>query len=131
MQLLNPFDDVLLSTHSRLRMAQRAIPPRVVNVLLAIGKREHDHRGALRIHLRNKAAQQSFAQALGAEAASRYRDVYAVLTNDRSARHQTVVTVGRLRRKSRFRCNGGMVRPRTFRERAAEQGDRKALVCAH
>ena len=101
MQLLNRSPDVLLSDHSRLWMAQRSIPPQVVNVLLDVGKREHDHRGALRVHLRQKAAQRKFAQALGVEAASRYRDVYAVLTADDKSVHPTVVTVGRLRTKSR------------------------------
>ena len=100
MQPLNRSPDVLLSDHSRLRMAQRAIPPQVVNVLLDIGKREHDHRGALRVHLRNKAAKRKFAQALGVEAASRYRDVYAILTADNKATHATLVTVGRLRTRS-------------------------------
>ena len=101
MQLLNRSPDVLLSDHSRLWMAQRSIPPQVVNVLLDVGKREHDHRGALRVHLRHKAAQRKFAQALGVEAASRYRDVYAVLTADNKATHPTLVTVGRLHTKSR------------------------------
>ena len=101
MRLLNHPDDVMLSDHSRLRMAQRAIPPQVVNVLLDVGKREHDHHGALRVHLRHKRAKRKFTQALGAEAASRYRDVYAVLTADNKATHPTLVTVGRLRRRSR------------------------------
>ena len=101
MQLLNRSPDVLLSDHSRLRMAQRAIPPQVVNVLLDVGKREHDHRGALRVHLRSKAAKRKFRQALGVEAASRYRDVYAVLTADNTAAHPTLITVGRLRTRSR------------------------------
>lgn len=106
MQSLNHSNDVLLSEHSRLRMAQRSIPPHVVNVLLVIGKREHDHRGALRIHLRNKVAQRKLVQALGVEAASRYRDVYAVLTDERGAAPQTLVTVGRLRRRTRLHCDG-------------------------
>ena len=101
MQPLNRSPDVLLSDHSRLRMAQRSIPPQVVTVLLDVGKREHDHRGALRVHLRQKAAKRKFAQALGVEAASRYRDVYAVLTADVTATYPTLITVGRLRTKSR------------------------------
>ena len=101
MQLLDRSPDVLLSDHSRLRMAQRSIPPQVVNVLLDVGKREHDHHGALRVHLRHKRAKRKFTQALGAEAASRYRDVYAVLTADVTATHPTLITVGRLRTKSR------------------------------
>ena len=103
MQLLIRSPDVSLSDHSRLRMAQRSIPPQVVNVLLDVGKREHDHRGALRVHLRHKAAQRKFAQALGAEAASRYRDVYAILTAASKAVHRTLVTVGRRLGKIRSR----------------------------
>ena len=101
MQLLNRSPDVLLSDHSRLRMAQRSIPPQVVNVLLDVGNREHDHRGALRVHLRHKAAKRQFAQALGSETASRYRDVYAIIAADNKAVHPTLETVGRLRTKSR------------------------------
>ena len=101
MQLLDPSTLVLLSDHARLRMAQRAIPRQVVNVLLDVGNREHDPRGALRVHLRHKAAKRQFAQALGSETASRYRDVYAIITADNKAVHPTLVTVGRVRTTSR------------------------------
>ena len=101
MHTLNSTNPVLLSNHARMRMAQRAIPAQVVDVLLAIGKREHDHQGALRVHVRDKVAKRQFLQALGSERASRYRDIYAVVTLDTAAIQPTLVTVGRLRARAR------------------------------
>ena len=85
-------------------MAQRSIPSCVVSALVATGKREHDGRGGLRIHLRHKAAQRRFASALGSETAVRYRDVYAVLVDDGCDKTSVLITVGRLR--ARLKASG-------------------------
>ncbi|MBZ0145518.1 MAG: DUF4258 domain-containing protein, partial [Rhodocyclaceae bacterium] len=38
--------ELRLTEHARTRMQQRAIPPAVVEALLAYGRGEHDHRGS-------------------------------------------------------------------------------------
>lgn len=82
-------------------MAQRGIPSRVVSALIATGKREHDGRGGLRIHLKHRAAQRRFSSVLDPEAAARYRDVYAVVVGEGSSTPAVLVTVGRLRANAR------------------------------
>ena len=86
-----------ISQHAALRMAQRGIPSRVVSALIATGKREHDGRGGVRIHLRHRAARRRFASVLDPEAAARYRDVYAVVVGEGLSTPAVLVTVGRLR----------------------------------
>ncbi len=83
-----------ISQHTALRMAQRGIPSRVVSALIATGKREHDGRGGLRVHLRHKAAQRKFAELIGERVASSYRDLYAVLASYSQQAGPTLVTVG-------------------------------------
>ena len=104
-----------LSQHAMLRMAQRGIPSCVVEALVVTGKREHDGRGGLRIHLRHKAAQRRFASAIGAEAAARYRDVYAVVVVEGCIRPPVLVTVGRLRARAKTsRAVARFRRPRSL-----------------
>ena len=88
---------VQISEHAQRRMAQRAVPVHVVNALLASGKRDHDHRGGVRVHVHHKAAKRRFAVAVGAATASQYQNLYAVLVDDGDSTSQTLVTVGRLR----------------------------------
>ena len=94
---------VHISEHARTRMAQRAVPVHVVDALLAIGKRDHDHRGGVRIHVHQKAAKRRFSAALGAAAGSQYQNVYAVLVGDSETSSSTLVTVGRIHAGARFR----------------------------
>ena len=77
--------------HAQCRSAQRAIPPHIVALLLATGRRDFDHRGGVRVHLRQKRAQLNFARATSAETLARYRNAYAV-TDATDAR--CVITVG-------------------------------------
>lgn len=82
---------VHLTQHARCRSAQRAIPFRVVEQLLAAGKRDHDRRGGIRIHLHHRHAQQDFARLTSAETLAQYRNAYAVVAcND----PRVVITVG-------------------------------------
>ena len=82
---------VHLSRHAQCRSAQRAIPPHVVEFLLAAGKRDFDHRGGVRVHLHQRSAQQRFTNLAGRHTAERYRNAYVVVDcND----PRFVITVG-------------------------------------
>lgn len=82
---------VHLTRHARCRSAQRAIPFRVVEQLLATGKRDFDHQGGVRVHLHQQSAQQRFSELAGHDAAARYRNAYAVVD---AADPTCVITVG-------------------------------------
>ena len=79
-----------LTTHARVRMQQRGIPPAALDVLLDWGREAHDHRGC-RIVRFDKRTRRRAARVLG----STYRriehwlDAYAVIGPD-----DAVVTVG-------------------------------------
>ena len=77
--------------HAQCRSAQRAIPPHIVEALLATGRREFDHRGGMRVHLHQRAAQQRFSAHAGANASAQYRNVYAVVD---AVDASVVITVG-------------------------------------
>ncbi|MCC6145274.1 MAG: hypothetical protein DPW12_10510 [Rhodocyclaceae bacterium] len=80
--------DLLLTEHARARMQQRAIPPAVVEALLAYGQGEHDHRGGT-IHYFNKAARRRLERERLDRALERYLDAYAVVAGTGE-----VITVG-------------------------------------
>ena len=97
------------SSHALTRMAQRAIPPVIVETLLAVGRRDHDHLGAIRVHLHDKKRLARFAGLMhhfGKKAgeAERYSDVYAVIDAKMSTLAQPyVITVGRMDRRARVK----------------------------
>ena len=82
---------VHFTQHARCRSAQRAIPFRVVEQLLAAGKRDFDHRGGVRVHLHQRSAQRRFNELAGQYAAARYRNAYTVVD---AADPTCVITVG-------------------------------------
>ena len=84
-------------------MAQRGIPARVVSALVATGKREHDGRGGLRIHLHHKEAQRRFGDYVGKCTSNNYRNVHAILADESNEMQPTLVTVGWLSGKQRAR----------------------------
>lgn len=79
-----------LTTHARVRMQQRGIPPAALDVLLEYGREAHDHRGC-RIVLFDKRSRIRAARALGDayRCVERHLDANAVLAAD-----DAVVTVG-------------------------------------
>jgi hypothetical protein len=79
-----------LTTHARVRMQQRGIPPAAVEVLLEYGREAHDHHGC-RIVRFDKRSRRRAAIALGEmfRRIERHLDAYAVLAAD-----DAVVTVG-------------------------------------
>ena len=82
-----------LTTHARVRMQQRGIPPTALDVLLDYGRESHDHRGC-RIVRFDKRSRRRAARVLG-EAFRRFErwlDAYAVIGAD-----DAVVTVGHVR----------------------------------
>jgi len=87
-----------LTSHARVRMQQRGIPPAAVDALLVYGRESHDHRGC-RIVLFDKRSRLRAARALGDafRRIERHLGAYAVLGDD-----DAVVTVGhRLGRRPR------------------------------
>lgn len=80
--------ELRLTEHARARMQQRAIPPTVVEALLAYGHGEHDHRGGT-IHYFNKAARRRLERERLDRALERYLDAYAVV-----AATGEIITVG-------------------------------------
>lgn len=86
-----PSSDLHFTRHAQCRSAQRAIPPRIVEQLLAVGKRDFDHRGGVRIHLHDRSAQHRFAALAGSELAAQYRNAYLVVD---CIDLQHVITVG-------------------------------------
>lgn len=79
-----------LTTHARVRMQQRGIPPVALDVLLEWGREAHDHRGC-RIVRFDKRSRRRAARVLGDayRRLERWLDVYAVVGPD-----DAVVTVG-------------------------------------
>ena len=79
-----------LTTHARVRMQQRGIPPAALDVLLDWGREAHDHRGC-RIVRFDKRTRRHAARVLGDayRRFERWLDVYAVVGPD-----DAVVTVG-------------------------------------
>lgn len=79
-----------LTTHARVRMQQRGIPPVALDVLLEWGREAHDHRGCRIVHF-DKRSRQRAARVLGDayRRLERWLDVYAVVGPD-----DAVVTVG-------------------------------------
>lgn len=88
---INPTLPINLTRHARCRSAQRAIPVRVIEQLLATGMRDFDHQGGVRVHLHQQSAQQRFGELAGHDAAARYRNAYAVVD---AADSTCVITVG-------------------------------------
>jgi hypothetical protein len=85
-----------LTTHARVRMQQRGIPPVALEVLLDYGREAHDHRGC-RIVRFDKRSRKRAARALGESLfrrVERFLDAYAVVGPD-----DAVVTVGHRRRR--------------------------------
>lgn len=80
--------DLRLTEHARARMQQRAIPPAVVEALLAYGREEHDHRGATIVFF-NKAARRRLERERLDRILDRHLDAYAVV-----AETGEVITVG-------------------------------------
>lgn len=72
-----------MTEHARARMQQRAIPPRVIEALVAYGRGEHDHRGGV-IFFFDKAARERVGREI-----ERYLDAYAVVAGTGE-----VITVG-------------------------------------
>lgn len=70
--------ELRLTEHALTRMQQRAIPPAVVEALLAYGRGEHVHRGATVLYF-NKAARRHLARDRLDRALERYLDSYAVV----------------------------------------------------
>ena len=80
-----------LTTHARVRMQQRGIPPAVLQALLDYGREAHDHRGC-RIVQFDKRSRRRAARELGAplyRGLERYFGAYAVVGED-----DAVITVG-------------------------------------
>ena len=85
-----------LTTHARVRMQQRGIPPAALEVLLDYGREAHDHRGC-RIVRFDKRSRRRAARALGESLfrrVERFLDAYAVVGPD-----DAVVTVGHRHRR--------------------------------
>lgn len=77
-----------LTEHARTRMQQRAIPPAVVEALLAYGEEEHDHHGGSILYF-NKAARQRLERERRIRDLERYLDAYAVVAGTGE-----IITVG-------------------------------------
>ena len=80
-----------LTTHARVRMQQRGIPPAALDALLAYGAEAHDHHGC-RIVRFDKRSRRQAARELGARVYRRlepFFGAYAVVGGDDS-----VITVG-------------------------------------
>lgn len=80
--------ELRLTEHARARMQQRAIPPAVVEALLAYGRGEHDHRGGTLLYF-NKGARRRLERARRMRELERHLDAYAVV-----ACTGEVITVG-------------------------------------
>jgi hypothetical protein len=80
--------ELRLTEHARARMQQRAIPPAVVEALLAYGRGEHDHRGGTLLYF-NKAARRRLERARRIRDLERHLDAYAVVAGTGE-----VITVG-------------------------------------
>jgi hypothetical protein len=80
-----------LTTHAKIRLQQRGIPPAAVENLLDYGRRCHDHHGATIVYFdhqaRNTLRRRSGAMAF--REIERYLDTYAVVAPDGD-----IVTVG-------------------------------------
>ncbi len=79
-----------LSQHARVRMQQRGIPPRAVELLLEHGAVQHDHRGGRLLYF-DKASRRRISREVGRAAAAgmeRFFNAYAVMS------HGEVLTVG-------------------------------------
>ena len=79
-----------LSQHARVRMQQRGIPPRAVELLLEHGAVQHDHQGG-RVLYFDKARQRKLRQVLEPQAVAgmeRFFNAYAVMSRGE------VLTVG-------------------------------------
>ena len=80
-----------LTTHARVRMQQRGIPPAALEALLEYGAEAHDHHGC-RIVRFDKRSRRRAARALGAPVyrrLERFFGAYAVVGGD-----DAVITVG-------------------------------------
>ncbi len=80
-----------LTTHARVRMQQRGIPPVALDVLLDYGREARGLRGHLIVHF-DKRSRRRAARELGSStfrSVERYLDAYAVVGRD-----DVVVTVG-------------------------------------
>lgn len=77
-----------MTEHARTRMQQRAIPPGVVEALVAYGRGEHDHRGGV-IFFFDKAARRRVARERLGREIERCLDAYAVVAGTGE-----VITVG-------------------------------------
>ena len=85
-----------LTTHARVRMQQRGIPPVALDVLLDYGREAHDHRGCriVRFDKRSrKRAERELDRGLY-RSVERYFNAYAVVGSD-----DAVLTVGHRRRR--------------------------------
>jgi hypothetical protein len=85
-----------LTTHARVRMQQRGIPPVALDVLLDYGREAHDHRGC-RIVRFDKRSRKRAERELGDRlyrSVERYFNAYAVVGSD-----DAVLTVGHRRRR--------------------------------
>ena len=80
--------DLRFTEHARARMRQRAIPPAVVEALLAYGREAYDHHGAIVVYF-DKAARRHLERERFDRALERYLDAYAVVAGSGE-----VITVG-------------------------------------
>lgn len=87
----NLFPAPVFTRHAQCRQAQRSISPAIVELLLASGQRDHDHRGGIRIHLHDRRAQQTFARITDWETLARYKNAYLVVN---ATEPNVVITVG-------------------------------------
>ena len=80
-----------LTSHAACRLAQRAIPAFVVEALMEVGVRDHDHCGGIRVHVHHHRAKQHFIQHVGREAGERFSICYCVIDSETG---RDVITVG-------------------------------------
>lgn len=85
-----------MTLHALARMQQRGIPERVIDLLLAFGESEHDHRGGeiLTFGRRGLRRVERFAGPSAAREAQKHRKVYAVVVSGGE-----LATVGHRRRR--------------------------------
>ena len=80
-----------LTTHARVRMQQRGIPPAALQALLDYGRESHDHRGCrvVRFDKRSRRRVQRLLDAQSFKRLEPYLGAYAIVASD-----DAVVTVG-------------------------------------
>ena len=88
---MNPSLSVASSQHAASRSAQRAIPQSIVDALLDVGVRDHDHRGGIRVHVHQHRSKRRFIARLGRDAGERFCNCYCIIDSQTG---REVITVG-------------------------------------